>query len=601
MTQQRIKEKLRRLLPFAAILTLALILRWYGINWDEGWHLHPDERMLIMVADKVHLFDHMNPEFFNYGSLPIYILKAVAQILAYFFSTPVAGYDGLLSIGRGISVALEIGTIILIYKTALLLFDNQKKVGQFAAILYTIAFFPIQNSHFFIVDNFLNIFMAAIAFYLISYMKKPQIPKIVYLGIFAAAAVTTKATGLILLAPIGLILLLPYHKQSLLEYIFSTLSKIILFGFFYSICAYLFMPYAFAPSFEWFSILQNPLNLLNPQLVNDVSLQMKMNSDPFIFPYTLQYVMTTPYLYYIKNIVLWGLGPFISIISLGGLGLFFWTIIKALRQKSIKLTFFKRLFLLPKMNFQVLTMIYLLYYLLYFVIIGRSAVKFMRYMLPVYAPLTILGGYCLYQVLTYYHKVHNQKPTRFQITIKPWVNGIGLFLLIGAVLWTLMFERIYSNTHTRIAASRWIYQNIPPSSTIAVEHWDDRLPLPLGNVPFTFNELTIYDPDTSEKWDRLNALLQQSEYMIIASNRLYTPLSKLTDCEKLPISRCYPQTAEYYKQLFKGERGFEKVAEFTSYPTLQIGTWKIEVRDDNADESFTVYDHPKILIFKRKI
>ena len=87
--------------------------------------------------------------------------------------------------------------------------------------------------------------------------------------------------------------------------------------------------------------------------------------------------------------------------------------------------------------------------------------------------------------------------------------------------------------------------------------------------------------------------------MIIASNRLYVPLMKLTDCKDLPPFRCYKQTADYYKRLFKGDLGYKKVAEFSSYPTLQIGKFTYSYPDDNADESFTVYDHPKIMIFKK--
>ena len=33
----------------AAILVLAAWLRLQGIDWDEGQHLHPDERFLTMV------------------------------------------------------------------------------------------------------------------------------------------------------------------------------------------------------------------------------------------------------------------------------------------------------------------------------------------------------------------------------------------------------------------------------------------------------------------------------------------------------------------------------------------------------------------------
>jgi len=45
--------------------------------------------------------------------------------------------------------------------------------------------------------------------------------------------------------------------------------------------------------------------------------------------------------------------------------------------------------------------------------------------------------------------------------------------------------------------------------------------------------------------------------------------------------------------------GFQKIAEFTSYPRLELGTWKLEFADLSADESFTVYDHPRVIIFQK--
>ena len=53
--------------------------RFLGNNYDNLTHLHPDERWLVMVAGKLHFFDRLDPDFFAYGSLPIYTLKALAQ------------------------------------------------------------------------------------------------------------------------------------------------------------------------------------------------------------------------------------------------------------------------------------------------------------------------------------------------------------------------------------------------------------------------------------------------------------------------------------------------------------------------------------------
>ncbi|MBI4096901.1 MAG: hypothetical protein HY428_00605, partial [Candidatus Levybacteria bacterium] len=138
-----------------------------------------------------------------------------------------------------------------------------------------------------------------------------------------------------------------------------------------------------------------------------------------------------------------------------------------------------------------------------------------------------------------------------------------------------------------------------PGKILAIEHWDDSLPM-WGQENFHMTTLPLYDPDTPEKWMSINKQLQQADFIIIASNRLYTPLMKLTQCQTLPHDRCYVQTVQYYKDLFSGKLGYKKVAEFTSYPTLEIRNWKLEIQDFGADESFTVYDHPKIMIFKKQ-
>jgi hypothetical protein len=161
-----------------------------------------------------------------------------------------------------------------------------------------------------------------------------------------------------------------------------------------------------------------------------------------------------------------------------------------------------------------------------------------------------------------------------------------MLTLASTMLWAFAFTQIYTRPHTRILATHWINQNLPPGSKIAVEHWDDRVPL-AGN--YQFLEMPLYEPDNSPlKWQKINQNLVQADYLILASNRLYVPLQKLSDCQR--YSRCYPQTAKYYQDLFNGKLGFTQIAEFTSYPIIN---------DDSADESFTVYDHPKIIIFKK--
>ena len=57
----------------------------------------------------------------------------------------------------------------------------------------------------------------------------------------------------------------------------------------------------------------------------------------------------------------------------------------------------------------------------------------------------------------------------------------------------------------------------------------------------------------------------------------------------------FPMTIAYYNALFDGELGFERVAEFTSYP----GLFGLTFPDQSAEEAFSVYDHPRVQIFKK--
>ena len=521
------------MLKISILLLVSFIIRILGINWDAGNHLHPDERMLMMVADKIHFFDNLNPEFFNYGSLPIYILKGIGQIIDFFFKTNFAHYGQMLYLGRFLSTLADIGVIFLIYKITILIFKNEKQ-ALFSSFLYSIAFFTIQNSHFFIVDTFLNFFITFLIYICLLYVKKPSNKYLFISSLIFAAAFTTKFTAIIF-TPL-IILLIIYKSKKKLFHLF-------LFTFSFLVFSFLFMPYMFID---------------NSKFINDISLQLKLNNNPYIFPYTLQYVTTTPYIYYIKHIFLWGLGPFISFFVIIGSYLMF---------KSKK---------------NALLILFISFYLYYFILIGGSAVKFMRYMLPMYPFFAILATYGLQQ------------------TLPKKTNLRGWFLVIITALivfWTYLFLNVFTKEHTRITASKWIINNIPNGSSLAVEHWDDRLPI-FNAENYKFVELQLYNqPDNEEKWIKIKDILESSGYIVLASNRLYIPLSKLKDCNK--YLSCYPKTAKYYDDLFNEKLEFKKVAEFTSYPFIKLGNFKLEINDDSADESFTVYDHPKVYIFKK--
>lgn len=582
------------------ILLLAAFFRFCGLNWDQGYHLHPDERMITMVVQRIHLPESLtinsllspesplNPKFFPYGSFPLYLLKFLGNILAS-VKPQWATYAQLNLFGRAISGLADLGVVILVYLIGKK--NWSRKVGLLASLFYALSVFPIQASHFYAVDTLLNLFILATLYRLLIFYEKGSMKNAFWVGIFLGLSLASKISATVLVSAIGIALLadlilifvkrirrirlVPKIHREFFDFfvwlfsglkapkrqkLFSLLISILKFGVVITVVAVttflIFEPYALIdfPTF-WRQTLE----------------QHRMTKSALTFPYTLQYVGTTPYLYHLKNLVLWGMGLPLGLLSLiASLWLMVRLIIEVPRP--------------GKENQEAKILILSFFFIAYFLVVGRFAIKFMRYLLPLY-PL-----FCLFAAWFLQSLIRSRKKIIVLIG-----KASLIFIIATTLLWAVSFSSIYTKPNTRVSATQWINQNVPLGSKIAVEHWDDRVPM-RGN--YQFLEMTMYDSDESElKWQRVNQNLKEADFLILASNRLYVPLPKLADCQKYKI--CYPKTAEYYRQLFDEELGFKKVDEFTSFPRLEVGGWKLEVDDSSADESFTVYDHPKVIIFKR--
>lgn len=538
------------------ILILSLILRLYKQNWDNFQLQHPDERALLMWADTLNFQKNLEPPSFNYGSFPLYLLKVTSDIFA-----PSKSIFEQASRARTMSALVDTGTVFLIYILAINL-GLTSGVALISSLLYSISFFPIQNAHFFIVDPFLTFAFLLSSIILVRILRKPKIVLFILLGASLALAFSIKFTAIIFILAVVIVLLASRQKIVFIitTLIFVLFTHSILMPFAYN-WAYSLLPHSGISTKIYLNT--KPLQLLstfiNPKFIQDISLQTQMSSDPFIFPYTLQYVTTTPYLYFLAQIFFWGLGPIVFLLTFYGL----------FNIKNYK-------YLLPV----------LLVNLLFFLVIGRSSVKFMRYLLPLYPLLTILAGAGLMAIY--------KKTNRVIFTA----------ILLITIFYSTLFFTIYFQPNTRISAESWARLNIPIGSTIAVEHWDDR---PINSPNYNFKELTIYDrPDNPAKWNSIVNKLSQSDYLVLASNRLFTPLPKLSDCEKYK-SNCYPLATQYYQDLFAQKPLFNSgprfilVKQFHVYPQINIFGKIFGLDDQAADESFTVYDHPQIYIFKKSL
>ena len=84
-----------------------------------------------------------------------------------------------------------------------------------------------------------------------------------------------------------------------------------------------------------------------------------------------------------------------------------------------------------------------------------------------------------------------------------------------------------------MAASEWIYEYVPPTSALAIEHWDTPLPLPMDvegracrSEEYDLHILTLYDePEDAAKWSALAGHLAESDYLFPSRVRRLPHLS----------------------------------------------------------------------------
>jgi 4-amino-4-deoxy-L-arabinose transferase-like glycosyltransferase len=733
---------------FILIISLAAFLRLYGLNWDSGQHLHPDERFLTMVANDIKLpssiSQYFNPsnsplnpanagyDFFVYGTFPLFLVK----FLAIF--TGMDNYGGITLLGRLICALFDTGTVFLVYLIAKDLslksqapstklqinpkhqVPNYKRFGILnfknwslfdnwnlgfgilpilASFFYAVSVLPIQLSHFFTVDTFLVFFITLSFYLLLKFIKHISVRSELRVTCYVlrVTAALGAAFGLALSSKISALLFLPIIILGLLlshqaPYVRWLMRNFLVSTFIVLTTAYItfriFNPYAFSSS-----------NILNPtiapQFIQNLKTLKSFDNAQAAFPPAIQWIKTKSIIFPLRNMLYYGLGLPLGLLAIGG---FFYTIylitktvvMPFMASKNAKSSIHDAMNRITTNPISALILM-LIWVIGLFLFQSLQFAKPLRYFAPIYPFLAILAAVFFTKILTankktpisrgffgvgkelYPHPADTSTLTIHQLiklvksklrragdlhstpaqtgahlvsarastslVHSPLTIMIAYFILIFIVsLWPLAFISIYSRPHSRVLASRWIYENIPAGSTLTCETWDDCLPLPLpdqSQSKYNIIQLPLYDLDTPEKWEKINAQLKKADYLILSSNRLYGSITS--------VPERYPKTNKFYQQLFSSanNNSWVKKVEFTSRPHLPLpffnsqlstlnfcisppfewygkiaeqsralnnrkarllipGCKGLTVVDDYADESFTVYDHPKVIIFKKK-
>lgn len=446
-----------------AVLVLAALLRFTGVNWDSTTHMHPDERFLTMVVSSMRpveslgdLFNTakstLNPHnigygLYVYGTLPLFLVRYVGEWVGQ------TGYDEIFLVGRQLSAFFDTLTVLMVYLMAARLLRSHK-AGVLAATFAALAVLPIQIAHYFTVDSY-ALFFSALAMYFAVRVMTQESPSAgsskwgqqvtgawqgvgSYIGFGAAfgmaMACKVNVAPLVIMLPGAAILRLAAMPESERETrYFSILRNLVLAGAAALLLFRIFQPYAFTgPGF--FNLIPNEKWLNN---LKELARQASGDGDT---PPELQWARR-PLSFSWENMLVWGLGLPLGLLAWGGFLWMGWRILRGEWRRHVLIWGWTAA---------------------YFAWQSINFTRTMRYQLLVYPTLYIIAVWAVMEL--WRSGVHRRIAWRKVVSAV-----LAIVVLAGTAAWAFAFTRIYTRPLTRVAASQWIYQNIPAAINLRIE------------------------------------------------------------------------------------------------------------------------------------
>jgi YYY domain-containing protein len=514
---------------FLLVFILAGYLRLTGVNWGEGQHQHPDENFLEGVLSSLQaqkcadagipveacppeqktwlsIGDYFNSKtstlnpynrgynFFVYGNLPMTIVRVAVDAMHV---------TDVKILGRQFSALADLFTILFLYLAVSRLYN--RRVALLASLFSALAVLQIQQSHFFTTDLFVNAF-AFLAIYLAVRILDARGPEnmmheaesdavepvdaadyeahltaqeevpakqeswiagyrpLLTSPLFLLSIGFGIAFGMALASKVNiypLALLLPgafavrhleQHKDTDIrsfktEYWYWIVACLVVGGLAAVISFRIFQPYAFdgiGVNSQWIANIQ------------EQRVQAKGDAD---LPWNLQWARRS-HLYSFENLTTWGLGLPLGILAWAGFLLMGWRIFKGEWRHALLWGWTALYFLWQSMQFN----------------------PTMRYQLPIYPLLCMMAAWVIFEVA-------GLKVRRFERSKVPALLAglLGVTVVLLTAAWAFAFHSIYIRPEPRIAASRWIFQNIPGPINLKIETGQDGtapynqpLPFPTG-------------------------------------------------------------------------------------------------------------------------
>ena len=410
-----------------SIFFIAVILRVWAVDWGLPYLYHPDEGIIVETAFHFRTGD-MNPHNFLYPTLFMYLVFFIynawylAGSLLHYFNNP-SDFDYLFTyhveyfhlVARLLVVFFGVMSIWILYRLIKEHFGKTSAI--FSGIFFSLNYLHVQNSKYATVDVPM-VFFLILALYFIMRISQDEggFRNYILSAIFSACAITTKQTGVFVIAPL-LVGEYLYNRgrRGYLSNLF--LRRAIIYTSVLIITVFITSPYIFLDFKTFWSFVVKQSTAMKGWLGSETD--------------------GVSYLYYLRLLII-DSKENIYILILSAIGVYHGFIKD--REKAI---------------------IFASYPVIYILIVGSWATHFPRYAIPLIPFMSGFAGMGVGYIASEYLS-HSKR-------LKAYTAGLlGVFIVLNLVKVT-MFDIILTHKDTREVAKEWIEENIPEGSRIAHE------------------------------------------------------------------------------------------------------------------------------------